>query len=75
MRRITVVRAAVALLFVAGATLLIVGTAGTATPLIVAGVVLVIAGGAAGFVCAMEPRSGTQSPLTASTPLVPQPSS
>jgi hypothetical protein len=41
--------------FIAGAVLLGVGTSGAATPLIVAGVILVLASGAGGFMGAMEP--------------------
>ena len=43
--------------FVAGAILLGVGTSGAATPLIVAGVILVLASGAGGFMAVMEPPS------------------
>ena len=42
---------------IAGIVLLGVGTAGAATPLIVAGVLLVMASGAGGFMAAMEPPS------------------
>ena len=43
--------------FIAGAVLLGVGTSGAATPLIIAGVILVLASGAGGFMAAMEPPS------------------
>ena len=43
--------------FVVGAVLLGVGTSGAATPLIVAGVLLVMVAGAGGFMAAMEPPS------------------
>ncbi len=42
---------------VAGAVLLGVGSAGAATPLIVAGIILVMASGAGGFMTALEPPS------------------
>jgi len=54
MRLATVARIIAATIFVVGAGLLIAGSMGTATPLIVAGVLCVIAGGAMGFVSAFE---------------------
>lgn len=51
--------------FIAGAVLLGVGTSGAATPLILAGVILVLAGGAGGFMAVMEPPS--LRPLTSRT--------
>lgn len=53
-RTATLFRVGAAVVFVVGAGLLIAGTMGTATPLVVAGVVLVLASGATGFMSAFE---------------------
>jgi hypothetical protein len=59
--------------FIVGAVLLGVGSAGAATPLIVAGVILVIASGAAGFMTAMEhPASGRPLFTSSATAAAPQ---
>ena len=50
----TVARVAAATVFVVGAGLLIAGSMGTATPLVIAGVICVLAGGAMGFMSAFE---------------------
>lgn len=69
LRFATVARLAAAAVFVVGAGLLIAGSMGTATPLIVAGVICVIAGGAMGFMSAFE--SGRYHSVA--TPLTQQP--
>jgi hypothetical protein len=64
-RAATLFRVGAAVVFVTGAGLLIAGTMGTATPLVVAGVILVLASGAAGFMSAFEGGRyhATNSPL------------
>lgn len=64
-RTATIIRVGAALVFVVGAGLLIAGTMGTATPLIAAGVILVLVSGAAGFMSSFENGSvrSTESPL------------
>ena len=65
----TVARIAAATIFVVGAGLLIAGSMGTATPLIIAGVLCVVVGGAMGFVSAFEGgRYQPSRPLTQQTP-------
>ena len=64
MRLTTVTRIAAATIFVVGAGLLIAGSMGTATPLVIAGVLCVIAGGAMGFVSAFESGRYQARPLT-----------
>ena len=55
--------------FIVGAVLIGVGTAGAATPFIVAGVILIFAAGAGGFMASMEqsslrPLTSTNVPAT-----------
>lgn len=47
--------------FIAGAVLLGVGSAGTATPLIIAGILLVMASGAGGMIASIEHASSRTS--------------
>ena len=69
MRLTIVARIAAATIFVVGAGLLIAGSMGTATPLIIAGVLCVVIGGAMGFVSAFEGgRYQSSRPLTRQTP-------
>jgi len=64
-RTATLFRVGAAVVFVTGAGLLIAGTMGTATPLVIAGVVLVLASGAVSFMSAFEAGryQTTNSPL------------
>jgi hypothetical protein len=55
-------------IFVVGAVLVGVGTAGTATPLIIGGVILVVVSGGMGFTATME--SQTPSHITYRNPVV-----
>ena len=59
---------AAATVFVVGAGLLIAGSMGTATPLIVAGVICVFAGGAMAFMSAFESSRYQATPLTQEPP-------
>lgn len=69
MRLATIARIAAVTIFVVGAGLLIAGSMGTATPLVIAGVLCVIAGGAMGFVSAFESgRYQPSRPLTQQAP-------
>lgn len=54
-------------IFVVGGVLIGVGTAGVGTPLVIAGVILIIGSGAAGFLTAVEhPASGNRPIFTSS---------
>ena len=50
-----ILRGVLITVFVVGAVLVGVGSAGTATPLIVTGIILLMASGAGGFMVVMEP--------------------
>ena len=68
LRFATIARLAAAAVFVVGAGLLIAGSMGTATPLIITGVMCMIAGGAMGFMSAFESGRFQSRPLTEQAP-------
>jgi hypothetical protein len=61
-----ILQGVVIITFIVGAVLISVGSAGAAAPLIVAGILLVMASGAGGFMVSMEPNA--MSPITYRTP-------
>ena len=51
-----IIQAIAIILFIVGAVLIGVGASGETKPLIISGIICLLAGGAAGFMGAMEPR-------------------